>query len=95
MSHLKIGLFGFGCVGSGLYQVLNQNNQLNAKIVKIVAKDPTKSRENTTVPILYDTSEILNDSEINVVVGNQIEYIDYRYHFQDAQNNLKQISALY
>jgi homoserine dehydrogenase len=68
MSHLKIGLFGFGCVGSGLYQVLNQNNQLNAKIVKIVAKDPTKSRENTTVPILYDTSEILNDSEINVVV---------------------------
>lgn len=68
MSHLKIGLFGFGCVGSGLYQVLNQNNQLNAKIQKIVAKDPTKSREKTSVPILYDASEIVNDTEINVVV---------------------------
>lgn len=68
MSHLKIGLFGFGCVGSGLYQVLNQTNQLAAKIEKIVAKDPTKHREQTTVPILYDANEILNDSEINVVV---------------------------
>jgi homoserine dehydrogenase len=68
MSHLKIGLFGFGCVGSGLYQVLNQTNQLTAKIEKIVAKDPTKHREQTTVPILYDANEILNDSEINVVV---------------------------
>jgi homoserine dehydrogenase len=68
MSHLKIGLFGFGCVGSGLYQVLNQTNQLAAKIEKIVAKDPTKQREQTTVPILFDATEILNDPEINVVV---------------------------
>ena len=68
MSHLKIGLFGFGCVGSGLYQVLNQSNQLKVKIEKIVAKDPTKPREHTTIPILFDAKEILNDSEINVVV---------------------------
>ena len=68
MSHLKIGLFGFGCVGSGLYQLLNQTNRLTAKIEKIVAKDPTKLREHTTVPILFDANEILNDSEINVVV---------------------------
>jgi homoserine dehydrogenase len=68
MSHLKIGLFGFGCVGSGLYQVLNRTNQLSAKIEKIVAKDPDKHREQTTVPILFDANEILNDSEINVVV---------------------------
>lgn len=68
MSHLKIGLFGFGCVGSGLYQVLNQSNQLKVKIEKIVAKDPTKPREHTTIPILFDAKEILNDSEIKVVV---------------------------
>ncbi len=39
---LKIGLFGFGCVGSGLHTVLNQSNLLNATIDKIVVKDPSK-----------------------------------------------------
>ena len=68
MSHLKIGLFGFGCVGTGLYQVLNESKQLNARIEKIVAKDPTKLRMHTSIPILYDAKEILNDTEINVVV---------------------------
>ena len=68
MSHLKIGLFGFGCVGTGLYQVLNETKQLNARIEKIVAKDSTKLRIHTSVPILYDAKEILNDTEINVVV---------------------------
>jgi homoserine dehydrogenase len=68
MSHLKIGLFGFGCVGSGLYQVLNQNKQLDARIEKIVAKDPTKIRQKTNIPIVFDAKEILDDAEINVVV---------------------------
>lgn len=68
MIQLQIGLFGFGCVGNGLYQVLNQNKQLNARIKKIVAKDPTKAREQASVPILYDAKEILNDEDINVVV---------------------------
>lgn len=68
MSHLKIGLFGFGCVGSGLYQVLNQNKQLDARIEKIVAKDPKKTRQETNIPIVFDAKEILDDAEINVVV---------------------------
>ena len=41
---LTIGLFGFGCVGAGLYEVLNQSNLLDAKIKRIVVKDPTKKR---------------------------------------------------
>ena len=68
MSTLKIGLFGFGCVGTGLYQVLNQTNQLNARIHKIVAKNPHKTRSIQDVEILFDPNEILNDPEINVVV---------------------------
>jgi homoserine dehydrogenase len=68
MSQLRIGLFGFGCVGTGLYKVLNENKQLQARIEKIVVKDPTKSREKTSVPIYYDSREILDDPEINVVV---------------------------
>ena len=45
-SKLKIGLVGFGCVGSGLYEVLNRSNQINATIERIVVKDPQKRKPN-------------------------------------------------
>ena len=41
---LTIGLIGFGCVGSGLYEVLNQSKLIDARIKSIVVKDPTKKR---------------------------------------------------
>jgi len=68
MSPLKIGLFGFGCVGTGLYQVLNQTKQLNARIKKIVVKNPNKNRAINDVELEYDPNSILEDPEINVVV---------------------------
>ncbi len=67
-SKLKIGLFGFGCVGSGLYEVLNQSNLLNATIEKIVVKDPQKQRTLPPSNFGFDRAEILNDPEINLVV---------------------------
>ena len=65
---LTIGLFGFGCVGAGLYEVLNQSNLLDAKIKRIVVKDPTKKRTLSDDFFGFEASEILNDSEINLVV---------------------------
>ena len=65
---LKIGLFGFGCVGSGLYAVLNQSNLLNASIEKIVVKDKQKPRSIAASNFSFDKSVILDNSEINVVV---------------------------
>lgn len=65
---LNIGLIGFGCVGSGLYEVLNRSKLIEARISKIVVKDPTKKRSIPQKHFLYDVNEILNDSEINVVV---------------------------
>ena len=41
---LKIGLFGFGCVGKGIYQVLKNSTGFQADIVKIAVKDKTKKR---------------------------------------------------
>ena len=35
---LKLGLFGFGCVGQGLYDVLNHSQGLKATIEKINLK---------------------------------------------------------
>lgn len=68
MSKLKIGLFGFGCVGSGLYKVLNESKQLDAEIVSIVAKDKNKPREKTKIPISFEPEAILDNELINVVV---------------------------
>jgi homoserine dehydrogenase len=68
MSKLKIGLFGFGCVGSGLYKVLNESQQLDAEIVSIVAKNKNKPREKTKIPISFEPEAILDNELINVVV---------------------------
>lgn len=43
MKKLTIGLFGFGVVGEGIYNVLSDKS-LNVEIKKIVIKDPSKKR---------------------------------------------------
>ena len=65
---LKIGLFGFGVVGEGLYRVLEQTPDLNATIRKVCIKDPFKKREAPASLFTTDKSELLDDPEINVIV---------------------------
>lgn len=65
---LNIGLFGYGVVGSGLYEVLHQAKNLDAAIKKIVVKHPEKERNISSDHFTYDRSDILNDDEINTVV---------------------------
>ncbi|WP_298153564.1 homoserine dehydrogenase [Flavobacterium sp.] len=65
---LKIGLFGFGCVGFGLYEVLQQTPGLKADIRRICVKHPEKKREIDASHFTFDRHEILDDNEINVVV---------------------------
>jgi homoserine dehydrogenase len=65
---LNIGLFGFGCVGNGLFDVLNKSNLLDATISKIVVKSPNKTRSIGSQHFSYDKNEILHNEEINVVV---------------------------
>src|SRR6187551_3013220 len=66
--HLTLGVFGFGCVGQGLYHVLNETKGLKAEIKKIVVKHPEKQRPIPAGFFTYDKREILNDPEIDVVV---------------------------
>ena len=66
--YLNIGLFGFGTVGKGLYDVLHSTPTLSATIQKICIKDPEKQR---TIPPEFFTTEaalLLNDDNINVIV---------------------------
>ncbi len=68
ISKLKIGLFGFGCVGQGLYDVLSKSSGIKADIVKICVKDKNKSRKLPQEFFTYDKNDILNNPDINLVV---------------------------
>lgn len=65
---LKIGLFGFGCVGQGLYHVLDESQGVKAQIRRICIKNPDKKRILPDSLFTTDKDEILQDPEIDVVV---------------------------
>ena len=65
---LNIGLFGFGVVGKGLYDVLHTTPTLQASIKKIVIKNADKKRSIAAENFSTDAITILNDESINVVV---------------------------
>ena len=65
---LKIGMFGYGCVGQGLHDVLNSSKGFKADIVKICVKDPNKKRRIPMSNFTFDKNDILNDPSINLVV---------------------------
>jgi homoserine dehydrogenase len=65
---LRIGMFGYGCVGQGLHDVLNSSSGFKADIVRICVKDRTKKRRIPMSNFTFDKYDILNDSSINLVV---------------------------
>jgi len=65
---LNIGLFGFGCVGYGLHEVLQKTPALKASIKRICVKDQNKQRQIPAHHFTFDKNDILNDAEINTVV---------------------------
>lgn len=67
-TRLRLGLFGFGCVGQGLHNVLSKSKGIQAHIQKICIKHSDKPR---SLPDHYFTTEadaILSHPEIDVVV---------------------------
>jgi homoserine dehydrogenase len=66
--HLTLGLFGFGCVGHGLYHVLDETQGIKAEIKKICVKHRGKPRSLPETLFTFDKQEILDDPLIDVVV---------------------------
>jgi len=64
---LIIGIFGFGVVGQGLYDIIKTKN-LNLEIKKFVIKNANKQRSLPADLFTTDAEVILNDPEINTVV---------------------------
>lgn len=65
---LHIGLFGFGCVGQGLYEVIEKTPGLQAHIHRICVKSKNKNRSIDASHFTFDKWDILNDPKINIVV---------------------------
>ncbi len=64
---LNIGLFGYGNVGRGLYEVLEQAPSTRAQISKIVVKNRNKNRGDLLNAISHNADDILENPDINIV----------------------------
>ncbi len=74
---MKIGLIGFGTVGTAVYQILQKNReelfhqtQVDLQVKKVVVRDLAKPRP-VTLPegmLTNDPNEVLQDPEIDIVV---------------------------
>jgi len=64
---LNIGIFGFGVVGQGLYDII-KTKHLNLEIIRFVIKNPNKKRSLPQHLFSADKNSILQNPEINTVV---------------------------
>jgi homoserine dehydrogenase len=67
-NQLTLGLFGFGVVGKGLYDVLQSTPTLRAHVKKICIKDVSKQRAIPQENFTGNAADLLNDDSINVIV---------------------------
>lgn len=63
-----LGIIGFGCVGQGLYHVLQETKGIQAHIKKICIKNIDKVRSIDTSYFTTNKYELLDDPEIDVIV---------------------------
>lgn len=64
---LNIGLFGFGTVGQGLYDVLQKVGNKNVEIKKICVRNASKKRS-VVAEFTVNPDDIFNDPDINFIV---------------------------
>ena len=66
---INIGLFGFGTVGKGLYDVLKKNQPENVSIVKVCVRNVAKhSAEAPELEFTSNADDIFTDTRINFIV---------------------------
>ncbi|MBQ5648334.1 MAG: homoserine dehydrogenase [Alistipes sp.] len=75
---LTIGMFGFGNVGRGLYDVLNTISSKEATIKRVCVRDITKER-GVNIDFTDNADDIFADKEINLIV-ELIDDAEAAYH---------------
>lgn len=68
MSKIKIGLFGFGVVGQGIFQVVHRSKNANAEIVRICVRSLDKPRAVDAKYFTDRPEDILDDPQIDLIV---------------------------
>ncbi|TGD81479.1 homoserine dehydrogenase [Hymenobacter wooponensis] len=64
----RVGLIGFGCVGQGLYDILQQRPEVGFDISRIVVKNQTKERTLPANRFEFDADALLADDTLDVLV---------------------------
>lgn len=70
MNKIKIGLFGFGTVGQGIFKVIDMAKNAHAEIKRICVRNVNKPRSVEVDPQMFtdDMFAILDDPDINLIV---------------------------
>lgn len=92
--NISIGLFGFGCVGQGLYDVLNNSQGLKASIDKICVKNKNKDRKIDLSYFTWDRNVVLGEKRHDVIV-ELIDNADEAFSIvsQAMQNGVNVVTA--
>ncbi len=65
---INIGLFGYGVVGQGVYNLFTNTKSIDLDIVKICCKYEEKKRNISMDHFTFNKSEILNNNSIDLIV---------------------------
>ncbi len=65
---LRVGLFGFGTVGRGLYDLLKAIPSQQVEIARVCVRDLSKNRHVTDVEFTDNPDDIFDDDRINFIV---------------------------
>ncbi len=65
---VNIGLYGFGVVGEGLYQLISNNRIASTEIQRICIKDQNKHRSIDIKYFTVDQQELIANSSVNLIV---------------------------
>lgn len=68
MKTINIGLFGFGCVGEGFYQIASVSNKINVNFEKIIIKNLQKPRNAPAYLFSNDPGEVFESPKIDLIV---------------------------
>ena len=70
MEKIKIGLFGFGVVGQGIYRVIQRAKNAHAEIARVCVRDLSKPRDVEFDPALLtdNPDDILDNPDIDLIV---------------------------
>lgn len=94
IKHKNVALFGFGCVGKGLFEIANGLKSAPFKISKICVKDKIKPRNAPPGLLVYEKEKILDDDAVDIVIeAINDDQEAFEIVKQALQNNKTVVSA--